>query len=355
MEEKIERIKFSEVSAALKDLDHPFPVRLLRGFSDLISKEIKELVSIWVELPVQRKQNLLEDLEEITEKDTLVNFDELAKMVIADGDPMVRVLALRLLWECEDAKIVPGIIEIMLTDPDEAVRATSAALLGRFVYLGELDSIPDAVKISVVKNLLEVVTGEDLIQVRLRALESLGYSSHPKVPAVIKSAYDSNENQWVSSALCAMGRSADDQWTDLVLNKLDSSDSEIVFEAVRAAGDLELTSAVDQLLLLIEEDDCESELRLATIWSLSQIGGDEVKVKLDELLQGAENDEELNWIEKAVENLELSGNSEGLDLLDFERDEDNELQDFEGDEGELDDEDEFESLNILNGDDEEDE
>ncbi|HCS40331.1 MAG TPA: hypothetical protein DIW44_12205 [Anaerolineaceae bacterium] len=341
MEEELERIKFSEVAAALKDTDHPFPPRLLRGFSDLFPRDIKEFIPIWQDATITRKISLLEDLEEITEKDTLVCFDEVAKAVINDLDPRVRVLSIRLLWECEDPKLVPTLIELMLEDIDEGVRSTAASLLGHFVYLGELEEIPDVVKISAVKNLLDVVLSEEVSQVRMRALESLGYSSHPKVPALIKAAYDSKENLWVACALCAMGRSADDQWSEFVQEKLDSNDSDIKFEAARAAGELEIATALDQLFTMVEEEDFDSEIRLAAIWSLSQIGGREVKDKLQELLKDSDSEEEIEWLEKALENLEISSSSDGLNFLNFspkgDVDEEDDLDDLD----ELDEDDEF--------------
>ncbi|MHB8087175.1 MAG: HEAT repeat domain-containing protein [Anaerolineaceae bacterium] len=341
MEEELERIKFSEVAAALKDTDHPFPPRLLRGFSDLFPRDIKEFMPIWQDATITRKISLLEDLEEITEKDTLVCFDEVAKAVINDLDPRVRVLSIRLLWECEDPKLVPTLIELMLEDIDEGVRSTAASLLGHFVYLGELEEIPDLVKISAVKNLLDVVLSEEVSQVRMRALESLGYSSHPKVPALIKAAYDSKENLWVACALCAMGRSADDQWSEFVQEKLDSNDSDIKFEAARAAGELEIATALDQLFTMVEEEDFDSEIRLAAIWSLSQIGGREVKDKLQELLKDSDSEEEIEWLEKALENLEISSSSDGLNFLNFspkgDVDEEDDLDDLD----ELDEDDEF--------------
>lgn len=346
MEEALERIKFAEVAAALKDTDHPFPPRLLRGFSDLFPRDIKEFLPIWNETNVTRKISLLEDLEEITEKDTLVCFDEVAKSVINDLDPRVRVLAMRLLWESEDSKLVPILIELMLEDVDEGVRSTAASLLGHFVYLGELDEIPDAVKISAVKSLLDVVLSEEVSQVRMRALESLGYSSHPKVPALIKAAYDSKENLWVACALCAMGRSADDQWSEFVQDKLDSNDSDIKFEAARAAGELEIPTALDQLFTIVEEEDFDSEIRLAAIWSLSQIGGREVKEKLQELLKESDSEEEVEWLEKALENLEISSSSDSLNFFNFKPqgsvDEDDDLDGLD----DLDEDDGFEDVDF---------
>ncbi|PKO02118.1 MAG: hypothetical protein CVU43_09505 [Chloroflexi bacterium HGW-Chloroflexi-5] len=361
MEEALERIKFSEVAAALKDTDHPFPPRLLRGFSDLFPRDIKEFIPIWQDTSITRKISLLEDLEELTEKDTLVCFDEVAKAVINDLDPRVRVLSIRLLWESEDSKLVPILIELMLEDVDEGVRSTAASLLGHFVYLGELEEISDTVKISAVKNLLDVVLSEEVSQVRMRALESLGYSSHPKVPALIKAAYDSKENLWVACALCAMGRSADDQWFEFVQEKLDSNDSDIKFEAARAAGELEIPTALDHLFTMVEEEDFDSEIRLAAIWSLSQIGGREVKDKLQELLRDSDSEEEIEWLEKALENLEISSSSDGLNFLNFkpqgnvdDEDEDDDLDDLD----ELDEDDgfgdvDFDSLDEDDDDDDE--
>jgi len=334
MEEIQDKIKFSEVSDALKDLSHPFPARLLRGFSDLSPRDLREFGEVWKDLPVLRKQGILEDLEDISEKDTLVCFDEIAKIILDDPDASVRVLAIRLLWECEDARIIPTIIDMMLNDPEEAVRSTAASLLGRYVYLGELDQIPDAAKISVVKNLLDVVNGSDVSSVRLRALESLGYSGHSTVPLLIKSAFESGDRMWVASALCAMGRSADDQWAEHVQEKMDSDDTEILFEAVRAAGELELTDSLDRLFAILEEG-YDSDIRLAAIWSLSQIGGNEVKNKLRELMHETDSDEELEWIEKALDNLELNSSSADFNFFSFKpasEDYDDDVEDYSEDE-----------------------
>jgi len=355
MEENLDRVKFPEVLSALQDQSRPFPARLLRGFSDLSEKDLKGFAALWSEIPLQRRRSLLEDLEDLTENNTLVCFDEMARVVLDDPDPSVRVLAIRLLWECENAGVIPAIVELLRGDEDEGVRATAASLLGRFVYLGELEEIPDAALINVVKNLLEVVNSEDLVQVRMRALESLGYSGNSTVPAIIRSAYESSDSLWVASALCAMGRSADEQWSDLVLDKLDSEDAEILFEAVRAAGELELTDALDRLFALLD-DEQDSEIRLAVIWSLSQIGGSEVKGRLRELRHESESDEEMEWIEKALDNLELNSGAEGLNFFNFKTgsgEDDGEAFDDEEDEDDFD-EDEFESLEDYEDDEDED-
>ncbi len=342
MDENREVVNFSEVLTALADTDTPFPPRLLRGFSDMSYRSLKELLLVWNTIPDARKVGVLEDLDDLLEKDTLVNFDDLAKVVLCDSNPKVRVTALGLLWENEEPRLVSTLINLLNDDPDEAVRTLAASLLGRFVLLGELDSISENLKNEIIDNLLQTSVGAELSQVKRRALESLGYSSHPDVPGLIRNAYETEDIPWVASALCAMGRSADEQWESHVLAQLNSPDTEVQFEAVRAAGELELASAREPLLSLLDEEIEDREVKFAVIWALSQIGGEDIKEKFDELLTDAIDEEEIEWIEKAIENLELSA-SQGFDMLDFSPDDESNEPDFDEDEddpdGEFSDED----------------
>lgn len=319
MNESTEPVAFSLVLKALQDTNAPFPARYLRSFSDLSRKNLKDLMNIWQSIPETRKVSLLEDLEDVLESDTLVNFDTLARGLLTDVHSSIRVLAMQLLWDCEDPSLIQDLLNISLSDPDVDARTTSTSLLSKYVLLGELDALRSEMKERVTNTLLTIMKDEDSLRVKQRALEALGYSSHPAVPGLIQNAYLSAENAWVTSALCAMGRSADEGWAPQVDNMLTSADPEIQFEAVRAAGELELTSSRDKMLSLLEGEIDDQELKLALIWSLSQIGGDEVKEKLDELLESALDDEEAEWIEKALENLELSSGG-GLELLDFDND-----------------------------------
>lgn len=347
--------KFDEVVEALLDQNQPFPPLLLRNFSDLSPKDRRTLKQLWPEIEPRRKLSLFEDLENIAEKDTLVNFDEFARLGIPDVDPAIRVMAIRLLWECDEQALIPLFTDMMQSDTAEDVRAAAASALGKFVYLGELDSTPDSLKISLVQNLLDVVAGEDLPLVRRNALESLGYSGNPKVPGLLHNALESDDNQWVMSALFAISRSADEQWADIVLKYLERTETEILFEAVRAAGELELDDARNTLLELLEDANDDPELRYAVIWSLSQIGGEGIKDTFEDLLKKSTDDEETSWLERGLENLDIGGDIDKMDFLnldgapdpldddedDEEFDEDDlDLEDLEEDEDEQDDDDE---------------
>lgn len=312
--------KFDRTLQALLDNSQPFPANLLRSFSDLSSRDLRALEQEWSKVDDKRKVSLFEDLENIAESDTLVNFDEFAKIGLADPNPAVRVMAIRLLWECDETRLIPVYIELMLSDPGEDVRAAAASALGKFVYLGELESIADDLRISVVQNLLDVVKSEELPLVRRNALESLGYSSNTQVVSLIQNALTSDETQWLVSALFAIGRSADDQWSDTVIKYLGHSDSEVKFEAIRAAGELELDAARDNLLTYLDESDEDPELRYAAIWSLSQIGGEGIKEKFEELTERSEDEDELQWLERGLENLDLGGDLDKMELLNFDDD-----------------------------------
>ncbi len=349
MDESLDLTPFSDILTALEDLSTPFPPRYLRSFSDLSRKNLKDLQHIWPDLPEQRKVSLLEDLETVFESDTVVNFDSLARALLNDPHAAVRVIALRLLWECEDTALVPALLLMAVSDPDETTRATAAAALGRFVLLGELESIRADLYEKVLKHLVAIVEGNDHARVKQRALESLGYSSHSIIAGLIQNAYLSNDSGWITSALCAMGRSADESWSAQVDKMINSPDPDVQFEAIRAAGELELSGSREKLMTLLNEGIDDEELRLAVIWSLSQIGGEEVKEKLDDLLKNAADDDEADWIEKAIDNLEFSAASD-LQSANFSSDDEDEL-DFEDDYLALDDEDDYE----LDEDDEEDE
>ena len=147
---------------------------------------------------------------------------------------------------------------------------------------------------------------------RRRALEALGFSSRDELPALIEAAYFSDSNEWLASALYAMGRSANRTWNSSVISKMDSDVPDVLVEAVRAAGELEIKEVLPRLMALLEVED--EEIRWAAIWSLSQIGGEGVRERLEELYDLTDDEEEADFIDSALENLDFT---EGLPLFDI--------------------------------------
>ncbi len=272
---------FSQVIDALLDNTQPFLPQYLHRFSDMFPEDVQALQAVWLQIDPQRRINLLEDLEELMETDTVVLFDEISLLAMKDPQPRARAAAIRL--QSEEPK--PGMARIFIkmaeTDPEETVRAAAASALGQYIYLGELDDVRPEIKEEVENHLLKIIGGKDASLVRRRALESMGYSSRDEVPPLIKKAYLSKDTGWIASALFAMGRSMDLRWEKQVMNNLESPDPEISFEAVRAAGKMEIQAARPRLLRMLENyDELELDVRGAVIWSLSEIGGEGVKKTL---------------------------------------------------------------------------
>jgi HEAT repeat protein len=152
-----------------------------------------------------------------------------------------------------------------------------------------------------------------------RALESLGYSGRKEVSPLIEAAYQNKDPDWRASALNAMGRSCDQRWKKQVLSQLHAPDEEVRSEAIRAAGELELGSARPALLdLLADEDDLEP--RREIIWSLAKIGGEGIRTRLEELLEIEDDDEEVDFLEEALETLNFTEEMGPFDLLDIDPD-----------------------------------
>jgi HEAT repeat protein len=308
---------FLTVVDALLDESKPFPARYLHRFSDLEPEDLKKLNKAWPQVPPSRKHTLLEDLEELAEADTLTSFDDLARSLLADTDPQVRTRAIRLLWEVDDAKLVPAYLDILNNDEDVEVRAAAANALGQFVYLGELDKIPAELHHKIEDQLLAATTPSQETLVRRRALESLGYSGRAEVVPLIEAASREKDPDWIVSALFAMGRSCDDRWRKQVLSQLRAPSEDIRSEAIHAAGELELEPARPVLLDLLEDEE-DLEVRRELIWSLSRIGGEGVRAKLEELFEIEEEDDEADFIEEALDTLSFTEDMGNFSLLDVD-------------------------------------
>jgi HEAT repeat protein len=327
-----EPILFQKVLDSLQSDGKDFPRRYLQEFSDIGTLELRALLDVWPRVTLSRKLTLLEDLSALADADTLVSFDDFARAFLTDPDPQVRTRAIRLLDECESTDLVPSYLDMLKNDPDVNVRAEAARILNLFVDLGELEEIPDNIYHQIEDALVASVVSEDDVRVRRAALESLGYSSRPEVATLIESSFRREEPNWQVSSLIAMGRSADDRWADEVLRSLVNDDDRIRKAAVQAAGELSLKSARPLLLKMLGEEEDDTVLS-AIIWSLSQIGGEDVRTYLENLLDQIEDDDEQSaFLEEALDNLAFTEDLDRFDLLAF--DPEGELVELEEDDDE---------------------
>ena len=326
-----EPISFQKVLDSLLSDSREFPRRYLQEFSDIGTLELRTLLDVWPRVELNRKLTLLEELDVLAENDTLVSFDDFASALLTDPDPQVRTRAIRLLDESEDVKLIPSYLDMLRNDPDINVRAEAATALNLFVDLGELEEISENIHRQVEDALLAAITSEDDVRVRRAALESIGFSSRPEVVTLIESSFQREDPNWQVSALTAMGRSADERWAEEVTRSLVNEIDNIRRAAVQAAGELSLKSTRPLLLRMLGEEEDPAVLS-AIIWSLSQIGGEDVRTYLENLLDQLEDEEQIAFMEEALDNLAFTEDLDRFDLLSF--DPDDELLEIEDDEEE---------------------
>ncbi len=309
-----QKISFRQLLDALLDIDTPLNPRFLYRLSDMEEKELSMLTEIWPEVPAWRRKALLEDSEVLGDSDYLLSFEALATLALHDAEAGVRLPAVRILWEYENKDLLQTFLGMLAADSDPEVRAAAATALGQFVYLGELEELPVKTARQVEDHLLATLNGSDPDLVRRHALEALGFSNREEVVSLIQTAIESPDREWQASALFAMGRSGHEMWEGVVLDKLESQHPAYRVEAARAAGELELKDAVESLLDLL--DDPNANVRTASIWSLSQIGGEGVRERLEALYEETDDEEEVEFISDALDNLEFTEDIQLLPLLD---------------------------------------
>jgi HEAT repeat protein len=141
------------------------------------------------------------------------------------------------------------------------------------------------------------------------------------VPELITEAYESRRFDMQVSAICAMGNSADKQWTPYIIDELEHPDAEMRFTAARAAGQIGSSDMVSGLITLLEDDDLE--VQLMAIASLGEIGGDLAREALENLESDPYADDEiLEAVDEALEELHMMSGFGDLTILDWEDDDD---------------------------------
>jgi HEAT repeat protein len=308
--------------AALRDKSQPVPTLDLAQLSDLDSTQAKTVTEHWQHAPTANRQEVMRHLGQLAQDHIELDFETVNRMALDDPDPLVRHQAVANLWECEDPELARIFIRIMQTDEDHSVRAQAAEALGRFVYLGEVDKLDQALLKDVEDALLELAALDVPFEGQLRALESLGYSSRPEVNDLISAAYESDDEQAKRAGVMAMGRSAHEQWTQAVSDELHNPSPLIREEAARAAGELEARATVSSLIELL--DDPKREVRRAAIWSLGLIGGSRAEKSLLAIQQNELFQEESGLIEDALDYLNFLQSTPDFLLMDMDGPDDEE-------------------------------
>ncbi len=238
----------------------------------LPAEEVAIVREVWSQAPLARRRKVVQVLAEWTEESVDVDFGAFFRLALDDPDDQIRQWAIEGLWEDEDTRLIPRLIQLLQHDPAEPVRAAAAISLARFVFLGEMEYVRPRLVARLYEALLATIRNPaETVAVRRRALEALAYADRAEVPALIEAAYRDVDDDMRLSAVFAMGRTCDPIWTPLVISELSSPSPAMRFEAARACGEIEAQEALPNLLQLLEDQD--REVREMVIWALGEIGG----------------------------------------------------------------------------------
>jgi HEAT repeat protein len=309
------KISFQNVLDHLLDSKKDIPQSHLKFYSDLDPKSLRLFLDVWTRVEPTRKLVLLDALLSHLDSDTIVSYEEIGRALLDDPDGEVRARAIRLLVESDDPKLAHKLIDILLHDTELAPRLEAVQLLGEFILLGELEKIHQSLQRQMEDALIGMVRSEEDSTLRKRALESLSFSSRPEIAALIESAFERVDPAWVASALRAMGRSHDEHWNENVISMLLDEDPLIKFAAIEAAGQLVIEDAVPILLQILDDEEEPEDVATAAIWALSQIGGDDARTYLVALIDQTEDEDLVEFLEDALENLNFTEELNRFDLL----------------------------------------
>jgi HEAT repeat protein len=292
---------FKELSDPRTELTAAKVARL----SGLHREDIEELTRQWVSLRDDRRREIVQTASEIVEEDVEADFDDLFKVGLGDKDSGVRLASIQGLWEYTGRDLIRRLITLLREDEDPGIRSASALALGRYIVLGEFDELPPEYVKKAEDALRQSHEEDPEVEVRARALESLGASSQPYVTELITRSHESGNYRLRLSAIHAMGRNCDERWMPTLLQEMSDEEPEVRYEAVGAVGQVADDSAINAIAELIEDED--REVQLAAIEALGHIGGRRVKQHLRLVLKSG--DESLR-----------DAAQQALDEADFEED-----------------------------------
>lgn len=301
-----QRVKLAEYIEELVEGNEPLDHSSHLLLSGLPADDVEQLSAAWAAVPVPRKLDLLGILADLAEDNVELDFSDVFRMCINDGDAAVRESAVRGLWESEDRTLIRPLIRLLARDPAPEVRAAGALALRRFAENAQEGKLIDRDGQRVRRALMNAIArhGEQT-QVTRRAIEAASYFEGSDIDEVIEIALGDDNPLMRQSAIFAMGNSVHLEWLPRLIDALRADEPAIRYEAAGAMGRLGGISLVPHLVPLLKDEDTLVQQAAAT--ALGQLGG---QLARQELVKCLETDDEV--LEQAAR--------AALAVVDFEED-----------------------------------
>ncbi len=282
----------------------------LTVFSDLDRDAAAALRIAWPSISSELRRSTLVRARELSDDSVDLNFTELGRAGLDDPEADVRRAAIESLWEGEDRRVGQRLATLLRSDPDDSVRAAAASGLAVFAAASENETI-DRVTGDEAVDALRAAAAEDepSLDIRGRAVESLGIRSLPWVETLISDAYYHEDRGLRLAAIRAMGHSGGGGWLEILEEEVQSDDPEFRFAVATALGEIESEQGVEVLSDLLADED--TEVVLAAVMALGQVGGSVAEERLETFIESVEG----TLAEAAKEALEEARSDGSVDLM----------------------------------------
>ena len=336
-------LSIEEIIENLKNEALTLTSKQIMRLSGLYPQELQLMRENWASFHPQRIVGVLEDMELLTEDYPGVDFSDIFMLGLDAKQDQVIIISIRGLWDEEKPSIANKALEILQNKPEPSLHVALSllSLLGEFILLAEYEKVSQPLADQIKKVLITIYQNSPNEALRQRALEVLAPATELELDlteAIDKAIHDYNDD-WVHSALIAIGKSGKTQWNDYVFDNLDSPIEDIRIEAIRTAGELELQDALSELYAATKEGI--KEIRMAAAWSLSNFSDKNIQSTLNEMLENAEDEEEEALIEDAIDNHMISSEIMSFNFLEIKE---SPVQLDNLDELDIDDEDEIQEI-----------
>lgn len=307
------------ITALLDDLEseQPLVISTLYRLSDLGQTELDQVAARWPRLSEERRYAVVQHLADISEDNFQVDFTPMFTFCLRDAAANVRRAALEGLWDSEDLALVPTLLDLLKNDKDVDVRAAAAGTLGHYVLLTEWEQLPRSATVGVVEALMAQLENDRTpVVLRRAALEAVSSAGDERLSGLIEAAYRDDDEEMQAAALFAMGNNADKRWVKYVRQEIKNESPVLREEAVRAAGNIGTSDLVEDVIEALREDD-DLSVQMAAVTALGQMGSQQAREALGELLEDEDAEELHELIEEALEEIDMFA---GMDLFDFDLD-----------------------------------
>ncbi len=318
MAQKSKRTNFDNVLQMVREAPESVFARYARMLSDLSAEKVTKLRTVLADMPSGRRIAFFNAMQDLAMEFFEYDFASIAVMGLEAPEGKIRAISILTLGLDDSREVGAKILNAAENDPDEQAQTAAVSVLGRYMFDEMIDD-PIPVPSKKLHSVLEKLIEHKNPVIRQAAVIAYAVSETDRVNEIIAGFLAGNESTELVAALRAIRISLNEDMDKSVLELINHEDEDVVIEAVRAAGALQLREALPALYEIISRfDRISPDLLLVAADAVAEIG-DESSIDVLETLGEAVvdmDDEITEGIDDCIDTLNMTVN------MDFDFDED---------------------------------